>query len=74
MANYVDWSSETDLFCTLNGKTKSYCTPESYKGQSTRRYRNAGDGTFEDVTRKAGLYDPSAKALGLALIDYDNEG
>jgi hypothetical protein len=73
VANYVEWSSETDLFCTLNGKTKSYCTPESYKGQSPTLYRNAGDGTFENVTRKAGLYDPSAKALGLALIDYDND-
>lgn len=74
VANYVEWSSETDLFCTLNGKAKSYCTPESYKGQSPTLYRNAGDGTFENVTRKAGLYDPSAKALGLALIDYDNDG
>jgi hypothetical protein len=74
VANYVEWSSETDRFCTLNGKTKSYCTPESYKGQSPTLYRNAGDGTFENVTRKARLYDPSAKALGLALIDYDNDG
>jgi enediyne biosynthesis protein E4 len=74
VANYVEWSSDKDLFCTLNGKTKSYCTPESYKGQSPSLYRNAGDGTFENVTRKAGLYDPSAKTLGLALIDYDNDG
>ena len=74
VANYVEWSSDKDLFCTLNGKAKSYCTPESYKGQSPALYRNAGDGTFENVTRKAGLYDPSAKALGLALIDYDNDG
>src|SRR6185295_4399289 len=28
VANYVEWSIETDLFCTLDGKTKSYCTPE----------------------------------------------
>ena len=69
-----DWSVEKDLFCTLDGKTKSYCTPESYKGQSGALYRNRGDGTFEDVTRKAGLYDPTAKALGVALIDYDSDG
>jgi len=74
VANYVEWSSDKDLFCTLNGKSKSYCTPESYKGQSPTLYRNAGEGTFENVTRKAGLYDPSAKTLGLALIDYDNDG
>ena len=74
VGNYVEWTAEKDLFCTLNGKTKSYCTPESYKGQSPTLYHNRGDGTFEDVTRKAGVYDPAAKTLGLALIDYDNDG
>ena len=74
VANYVEWSVEKDLFCTLDGRAKSYCTPESYKGQSPTLYRNKGDGTFENVTRKAGLYDPSNKMLGLALIDYDNDG
>ena len=65
------WSIEKDLFCTLDGKSKSYCTPESYKGQSLRLYRNLGGGTFEDVTKKAGLEDARAKSLGVALIDYD---
>src|SRR5206468_2725346 len=74
VGNYVEWSSDKDQFCTLNGKAKSYCTPESYKGQSPTLYRNLSDGTFENVTRKAGLYDPTAKTLGLALIDYDNDG
>ena len=74
VTNYVQWSIEKDLFCTLDGKSKSYCTPESYKGQSSSLYHNNGDGTFEDVTRAAGLYDPSAKALGVALIDYDSDG
>jgi hypothetical protein len=74
VAHYVQWSIDADLFCTLDGKLKSYCTPESYKGQSPALYRNKGDGTFEDVTRKAGLFDPANKMLGVALIDYDNDG
>ena len=74
VANYVAWSIEKDLFCTLDGKTKSYCTPESYKGQSPTLYRNKGDGTFEDVTQKAGLVNASSKALGVALLDFDNDG
>jgi hypothetical protein len=74
VGHYVEWSIENDLFCTLDGKTKSYCTPESYKGQSGRLLRNRGDGTFEDVTRRAGLHDPSAKTLGLALIDFNGDG
>jgi hypothetical protein len=74
VAHYVQWSVEADLFCTLDGKAKSYCTPESYKGQSPTLYRNRGDGTFEDVTRKAGLFDTANKMLGVALIDFDNDG
>jgi hypothetical protein len=74
VANYVTWTIDKDLFCTLDGKAKSYCTPESYKGESPTLFRNRGDGTFEDVTRKAGLWDPTSKALGVALIDHDGDG
>jgi hypothetical protein len=74
VANYVQWSLESDLYCTLDGKSKSYCTPESYKGTAVRLWHNRGDGTFEDVTKKAGLGDPTSKTLGIALLDYDNDG
>jgi len=74
VANYVQWSIESDLYCTLDGKSKSYCTPESYKGTSVRLWHNRGDGTFEDVTQKAGLGDPTSKTLGIAVLDYDNDG
>jgi len=74
VAHYVDWAIEKDLTCTLDGKTKSYCTPESYKGASATLYRNRGDGTFEDVTRRAGLYDTSSKGLGVAMLDFDGDG
>ena len=74
VCHYVDWTIDKDLFCTLDGKSKSYCAPESYKGQSATLYRNRGDGTFEDVTRRAGLYDDSSKALGVAMLDFDGDG
>src|SRR4029078_2081007 len=74
VANYVQWTVATDVTCMLDGKRKSYCTPESYKGASGTLYHNRGNGTFEDVTRKAGLYDPASKALGVAMIDYDGDG
>jgi len=74
VGNYVQWSPEGDLFCTLDGKSKSYCTPESYKGASVRLWHNRGDGTFEDVTKEAGLWDPTSKTLGIAILDYDNDG
>jgi hypothetical protein len=74
VAHYVDWTPEKDLYCTLDGKNKSYCTPESYKGQSSALYHNTGHGTFEDVTRKAGLYDPTSKSLGVVMLDYNGDG
>ena len=74
VANYVEWTPETDLFCTLDGETKSYCTPESYSGQRATLYRNRGDGTFEDVTAAAGVAAPSAKALGVVMLDTDADG
>jgi hypothetical protein len=74
VCNYVEWAIDKDLFCTLDGKNKSYCTPESYKGQSAALYHNRGDGTFEDVTERAGLKDPTSKSLGVVTFDYDNDG
>ncbi|MGC2230559.1 MAG: CRTAC1 family protein [Candidatus Acidiferrum sp.] len=74
IANHVQWTPATDLYCTLDGKNKSYCTPESYKGTSLRLWHNRGDGTFEDATKKAGLDDPTSKSLGIAVLDYDGDG
>ena len=74
VANYVQWAPETDLYCTLDGKSKSYCTPESYKGTSVRLWHNRGNGTFEDATQKSGLGDATSKTLGVTVLDYDNDG
>lgn len=74
VTNYVQWQLEKDLHCSLDGKTKSYCTPETYKGETPFLFRNLGNGTFEDVTRKAGLHDPASKGLGVALLDFNGDG
>lgn len=74
IANYVVWSKEKDQWCSMDGTTKSYCTPESYKGVSSKLYRNLGNGKFEDVTQKAGLSDASSKSLGVAVFDYNGDG
>jgi len=74
VANYVQWNQQNDLWCSLDGATKSYCTPESYKGTSSKLFHNLGNGKFEDVTAKAGLADPTSKSLGVAVIDFNNDG
>jgi hypothetical protein len=74
VANYVQWSPDKDLWCSLDGVAKSYCTPESYKGTSSKLYHNLGNGKFEDVSHRAGIDDPTSKSLGVAVLDYDNDG
>jgi hypothetical protein len=74
VTHYIEWSIEKDQYCTLDNKNKSYCTPQTYKGESSRLYHNKGNGAFEDVTKQAGLADLTSKALGVALLDYDNDG
>jgi len=74
VCRYVEWSPAKDLFCTLDGKTKSYCTPERYPGTTSHLYRNLGGGRFEDVTKKAGLWNMNQKALGAASWDFNGDG
>jgi hypothetical protein len=74
VANYVQWTQKGDLWCSLDGATKSYCTPESYKGTSSRLFHNLGNGKFEDVTQKAGIGDATSKSLGVAVLDYNGDG
>ncbi|MCC6539284.1 MAG: CRTAC1 family protein [Bryobacterales bacterium] len=74
VCNYVRWSQAQDVHCSLDGKTKSYCTPEAYRGATCWLFRNRGNGTFEDVTARSGIFDPSSKSLGVAALDFDNDG
>jgi hypothetical protein len=74
VGNYVQWTPKNDPWCSLDGATKSYCTPESYKGTESKLYHNLGNGRFEDVTVKAGLAEPTSKSLGVTVIDYDGDG
>ncbi|RKU28697.1 CRTAC1 family protein [Candidatus Poribacteria bacterium] len=74
VANYVEWTIKTDIYCTLDGQNKSYCTPESYSGQASILFRNRGNGTFVDVSRIAGVSDPKSKSLGVCILDYNADG
>ncbi|HYW65651.1 MAG TPA: CRTAC1 family protein [Candidatus Dormibacteraeota bacterium] len=74
VCNYVHWTAETDVFCSLDGKNKSYCTPEAYRGDTCWLYHNRGNGTFEDVTATSGIFDSSSKSLGVAMLDFDQDG
>ncbi|HET7842111.1 MAG TPA: CRTAC1 family protein [Terriglobia bacterium] len=74
LTQYVNWTEKNDIYCSLDGHHKSYCTPEAYGGETCRLFHNLGNGRFEDVTGKAGIYDPTGKSLGVAVIDFDGDG
>jgi hypothetical protein len=74
VCNYVKWSAAHDVFCSVDGKVKSYCTPEAYHGETCWLFRNRRNGTFEDVTATSGIFDPSSKSLGVAMLDDNGDG
>ncbi len=74
VGNYVDWGPHNDIFCSLDGKTKAYCTPALYNGVPGRFYHNNGDGTFTDVTEAAGFLPAPGKTLGVSETDFNRDG
>ncbi len=74
VGNYAIWSPLSDLWCSLDSKTKVYCPPEMYTGLPSKFYHNNGDGTFSDYTTKAGFLPAPGKSLGVVLMDYNNDG
>jgi len=74
VCHYVHWSIENDLFTTLNGSTKAYTIPTKYDADSCCLFRGLSDGTFEDVTKAAGVERRDSKALGCAIADVNGDG
>ncbi|MEM6782308.1 MAG: CRTAC1 family protein [Bacteroidota bacterium] len=74
VGDYVDWTRADDLFCSTDGTTKGYCTPELYEGVAGRFYRNDGTGVFTEATDAAGFDAAHGKTLGVLAFDYDRDG
>ena len=56
------------------GDTMVFRGPEYLDGQPDRLWRNKGNGTFEDGTRAAGLYNPDGKGMSALFADLDRDG
>jgi hypothetical protein len=75
VVNYSRWSMNSDRFCgDPSRKLRVYCHPMYYEGLTNTLYRNRGDGTFEDVSEKAGLSKYQGRGMSLAFADYDADG
>jgi len=73
---YVDWdpSKEANLDCMYGTPSKDYCAVKYFRGQGLKLYRNRGDGTFEDISARAGIMAPEARVLGITIVDYNDDG
>ena len=71
----MEWDFEAGLmFCGPAMTLRAYCHPDNFKGATNILFHQRADGTFEDVSRVAGIADPTGKGLGVAFADFDNDG
>jgi hypothetical protein len=75
VVHYAKWSVAEDRYCGDAGRgIRIYCHPKYFSGLANSLYRNRGDGTFEDVTAKAGLAKFPGRGMSVAFADYDGDG
>ena len=74
VGNYVDFTPAGNKPCVEPAGRRDYCAPGAYRAVPDRLLRNRGDGTFEDVSEKAGIARAYGNALGIAVGDYDADG
>jgi ankyrin repeat protein len=74
VANYVDFGLHNNQFCgDVVQRVRAYCHPNVYGGLPDVLLQNNGDGTFTDISQKAGITAPS-NGLGVVIGDYDDDG
>ncbi len=75
VVNYASWSPSYDRFCgDPSRKLRVYCHPKYFEGLTNTLYRNRGDGTFEDVSERAGIAQHHGRGMSVAFADYDDDG
>ena len=71
VGNYLKFDpSVKKLYYTAD----AFAGPLDYEGDADRLFHNNGDGTFTDVSEKAGIANPAGRAMGVTVGDYDNDG
>jgi len=75
VSNYCDWTAGSDPVCGgLTANDRAYCHPDMYRAEPMLLYHNNGDGTFTEVSAKAGIGSLLGKGMGIAVADYDGDG
>jgi enediyne biosynthesis protein E4 len=74
VGNYLDWRVASSMPCFSPSGRPDYCSPNVFQPQPSRLYHNNRDGTFTDVTAKAGLLREFGPALGVSTADFNGDG
>jgi hypothetical protein len=74
VCNYVDFSFDHNVFCGSYPEYRSYCSPQNFEGVACVLYQNNGDGTFTDVSERAGISNFKGKSLGVVTADFNGDG
>jgi hypothetical protein len=74
VGNYVHYSLDTTTKCQALSGEPDYCTPQAFRPQSHRLYRNTGGGAFVDVTARALSGNTAGPALGVSTADFNQDG
>jgi hypothetical protein len=75
VVHYAKWSPAYDRFCGDQARgIRIYCHPKYFEGLAGTLYRNRGDGTFEDVSVRAGIGAFAGRGMSVAFADYDRDG
>ena len=75
VVHYSKWPPASDRYCGDESRgLRIYCHPKYFDGLASTLYRNRGDGTFEDVTVRAGLSQYRGRGMSVVFADYDQDG
>jgi hypothetical protein len=75
VARYLDWQPSAEIDCFSLTGVPDYCSPRTYDlPSSSTLYHNNGNGTFTDVTERAGLQQAVGNGLGVVAGDFNGDG
>ena len=75
VVHYAKWSPAYDRYCGNQTRgIRIYCHPKYFEGLPSTLYHNRGDGTFEDVSTKAGIASFAGRGMSVVSADYDRDG
>ncbi len=74
VSNYLDFESDPKRACYSSSSARDFCGPKAYHPVPDRLLHNRGDGTFEDVTARAGIAKEFGAGFGVVAADFNRDG